>query len=141
MPESTEAQCRKCKTKFIPSFVNDFYEDGVDGPGTGLCESCMMNEVFNQPPKDLPTPEWVDTVCRKGQGPATCIFLVIPPAGESKVGAMFMCAKGSRMNNMIAERAQQGKMVARSCNCTGHPAFQPEATPIEIPVDEQPNGQ
>ena len=45
MPEDQKT-CRICGYgPYTPNFRNDFYEDGVDGPGTGICEKCLMSKM------------------------------------------------------------------------------------------------
>lgn len=129
--------CRKCRLIFAPSFGFDFYPDDKAGPGTGLCERCMMSEVFNADPVDLPEPGWEDKVCCRGKGAETCIFLVVVPGSP---GSMFKCGLGSGMNNMLVERAQAGSMKARSIRCEGkHGQFALKEPPIKLGPDEPTN--
>lgn len=68
--------CRKCGHTYIPTFMFDFYPDGKD-PKVGLCEKCMMTEVLAPKPlQGIPTGH-NKSVCKFGQGSATCAFLVI----------------------------------------------------------------
>ena len=55
MPEEQQKTCRICGFgPYSPSFTFDFYEDDVDGEGTGRCEKCMMN-----PPSQVEMPDAV----------------------------------------------------------------------------------
>lgn len=115
---SEMVSCRKCKCEpYIPSFSRDFYVDDIDGPGTGLCERCMMNAVFNKDPVPVPSEGHSETVCKRGKGPETCVFLGF---SEGK----FIYLKGSGANNTIVENAKSGSMSADAINCEGPPSWQ-----------------
>ena len=111
MPEEQQKTCRICGFgPYSPSFTFDFYEDDVDGEGTGRCEKCMMN-----PPSQVEiSEEQVKNVCKMGQ-PGTCRFLTF----EDK----FKCAKWSRLHEAIMSRAEKGEMRAKGDNCTGPKKF------------------
>lgn len=116
-----EFQCRSCKRQFVPSVTCDFYEDNVDGPGTGLCEPCLMRSVFDAAPKPLPRPGFEKEVCRIGQGAATCCFATMSLDGSGQ----FQCAKWSGLNNEIVGRQKKGTMLSIGLNCDGPPSFKP----------------
>ncbi len=112
--KDVKVTCRKCgKGPYTPSFIDDFYQDNVAGPGTGLCESCMMAEAFK--PKEPVEIEknHLKSVCKFGGGSSTCRFLVI--AGD------FKCTKGSGLHQTIEARAET--MTAKGDNCGGPPDF------------------
>ena len=115
---SIQVQCRKCKKEFEPSFSFDFYQDDKEGPGTGLCERCMMNEAFNPPALELPGGEQrAIEVCKRGCGRETCIFLSFSGAWEG--AGIWKCLKSTGLNNSLIEKARTGKMGARMIRCDG----------------------
>lgn len=105
-----EVECRKCHDRYFPGLLKDYY-GGKDGRG-GLCEGCFMTAVME--PKPLPSPEHLEKVCRYGQGPDTCRFLVICDGKE-------VCAKGSATEAIITAKAKE--MVAKGDYCFGPPDF------------------
>ena len=123
MPKtSQEVTCRNCGLTFVPSFRFDFYSDGAD-PETGLCESCMMAEMFSSKPSfhdpvALPV-GYEAAVCKIGQGEATCSFLGITGKGTR-------CLKGSSFDSQIRERRTKGTMRSKGDNCSGPPDFKPD---------------
>lgn len=127
-PANESVTCRECRATYVPSFMQDFYQDDKDGPGTGLCEQCMMNEVFNKDPVPVPSEEHCENVCKRGKGADACIFLCFTGG--------FACAKGSGMNNQLVQKAQAGLMTASSCNCDGPDSFAPKAEPTRYPTEK-----
>lgn len=120
MPTQEKVTCRKCQLTFTSSPTFDFYPDGGDRT-TGLCENCMMGEAFAGPSKKEPVaiPEgYRDTVCKMGQGGATCSFLMFG-------GSQFECAKGSPFESNIRQRLKEGSIRAVGDNCSGPPDFTP----------------
>lgn len=65
----------------------------------------------------------IKNICALGQGRSTCSFLMLDGAG-------FECAKGTGIDNIIAERRILGQMVAMGDNCSGPPDFVPTKNPI-----------
>jgi hypothetical protein len=59
----------------------------------------------------------VGELCRLGQGPETCRFLLIGPKGAC-------CARGSAFEVVILERLPT--MSAKGDNCSGPPDFVPK---------------
>ena len=121
MTTAERVTCRKCGRNFVPSFNFDFYADG-DDPTIGLCESCMMNEMFSSSPQNAdpsPLPAGYETeVCKLGAGKDTCAFLAIAPGGTR-------CVKGSGIEATIRTRLRDGSMGAQGDNCSGPPDFTP----------------
>jgi len=112
-----QVTCRGCgRGPYTPSFLDDFHEDGVAGPGTGLCDNCLSRQVctadFAQPPMEI-TEEQAKNVCRGEGGLTTCRFLVS--------GFGFHCAKGSSFERPIVSCLETGE--ARGDNCLGPPEF------------------
>ncbi len=111
--------CRKCRHTYVPDLANDFYPDGED-PKVGLCEHCKMREAFgmnDKRPHSLPEGH-LGTVCKSGQGAATCCFIIFGDAG-------YQCAKDSCYEKNIRDRLAAGTMEARGDNCSGAPSFTP----------------
>ncbi len=108
-----QVTCRKCgHGPYTPNFTFDFYEDGVDGPGTGLCEKCVMTQVLNPLADKEPTAmtdKHLDAVCRMGGDSACCRYVLFSSG--------FKCAKGSNMQSTIDSRAKT--MKAKGDNCSG----------------------
>jgi hypothetical protein len=121
MPDpSREYECRKCHLVFVPTYTLDFYPDSR-GSREGLCEHCRFTEGFTGPkslygePVSIPV-DYELTVCKKGQGEATCSYLGLSP--ES-----FRCMKGSYLERIIKMRRQEDLMAAKGDNCSGPPDF------------------
>ena len=123
MPKKENPQmvtCRKCHCPpYIPSLMRDFYQDDKDGPGTGLCERCMMAEAFSPKPDPVAvTEEQKERLCMTGEttgSSKTCRYLVM--------SAGYCCAKGSSLQATIDARVQT--MRAKGDNCSGPPNFAP----------------
>ena len=114
MGKPKQVTCRKCgHGPYTPSFTFDFYEDGKAGPGTGLCETCMLQEALkSDEPVEVPD-NHRNRVCLGKGGKTTCRFLVFD--------GKYKCAKGSQMHNFIESRV--GTMGAKGDNCSGSPEF------------------
>lgn len=108
--------CRKCGYTYIPNFAFDFYPDGKD-PKVGLCERCVMAEMLAPKPLQVIPVGHDKNVCKFGQGPTTCAFLVMP-GGEG-----LKCAKQSEFEGMIRKRLSEGSISAKGDNCSGPPDF------------------
>ena len=67
-------------------------------------------------PSPIPT-GYIDNVCKKGQGSATCAFL-----GFSQDG--FMCLKKSPFDAQIQNRLREGSMNAKGDNYSGPTSFE-----------------
>jgi hypothetical protein len=106
--------CRLCgHGPYTPSIMFNFYQDDVDGLGTGLCESCIMNVSFATKGPVSITEEQRVNLCKGGQGADACRYLVFTEG--------FKCAKGSSIQSTIENRA--GSMLAKGCYCLGPPNF------------------
>lgn len=70
------------------------------------------------------TGEQVNTLCRPGQGAATCSFLLMAPR------AGWTCAKGTEFEKILAERRQYRRMRALGDNCSGAPEFRILQPPV-----------
>lgn len=60
-------------------------------------------------------PEFRDSICRPGEGAATCSYLTL--------GDGYECAKGSP-SLYYAIKAHRPEMTAQGDNCSGPPAFE-----------------
>lgn len=117
-PVNETVTCRKCRRTYVPDVSFDFYPDG-DDPKVGRCERCLMTEeLAPKLPQNIPTGHDKE-VCKFGQGPATCAFLII--AGEDGL----QCAKGSGYERVIQTRLSEGTMRAKGEYCSGPPEFKP----------------
>jgi hypothetical protein len=109
-------KCRSCHREYELSVFNDYY--GFTNHKDGQCENCMLREAFaKSSPTPVPSEEHIENVCKRGQGPATCVFLIY--------GGKWECAKGSDMGSAILEKKAQGTMLSAGDNCSGPPDFTP----------------
>ncbi len=131
--ESKQVECRMCKATCVPTPMRDFYVDDVAGPGTGLCETCMMKPHIPREPVAIPQ-NHEDKACRKGTGATTCLYLSF----SCNAGGGWVCAHSSVHAPSLYARAEQGKMRARSINCEGpDKEFKLLETPIRVgPAEE-----
>lgn len=125
-PVTTQVACRKCKDTYAPTFIKDFYQDDKDGPGSGLCESCMMNEELNKDPVAVPSEDHLMKVCKMGGGRDTCVFLMFSPSVKG-----LSCGNHSGLNNTIVNKAVNGNSVSRCINCDGPPSFALKVPPFD----------
>jgi hypothetical protein len=63
---------------------------------------------LDAPPHD----EWVESVCRLGQGKACCRYLAMAKSGWS-------CEKRTALREVIDRRVEHSQMVAKGDNCEG----------------------
>ncbi|MEK7503001.1 MAG: hypothetical protein AAB556_00990 [Patescibacteria group bacterium] len=82
------------------------------------------------------TKKQVDEVCKLGQGPNTCSFLMVGMDG-------FECAKQTSFESLIRSRRNAGAMNAKGDNCSGPPDFKSingnasdESPILVLPKDE-----
>jgi len=73
----------------------------------------------------FPNDTHVETVCKPGQGAATCRYLAVSPGRE---GTRYTCEKASGLRPQIDERVKAGTMVAQGDNCGGQ---------LQVIVDNQ----
>lgn len=120
-PADTTVTCQVCNRTYTPSPEDDFYTDG-NNPTIGRCEMCLIVEGFSAPekpdPVPLPSEEHVLQVCKRGQGPLTCRYLIF---GATEVA----CAKGTDIGVIIDQRSVEGTMKSKGDNCSGPPGFKP----------------
>ena len=69
-------------------------------------------ERLSQKLQSFPSESHVDDVCKKGQGAATCRYLMYSSNG-------FVCGKNGEMRELVDRRAREGTMTAQSDNCEG----------------------
>lgn len=55
----------------------------------------------------------LEGVCRRGQGAATCAFIIMVP------GSGFECAKGTPFEAVLRQRRDAGQLTAQGDNCPG----------------------
>jgi len=122
---SNECKCSRCGHTFVPSLFFDFYPTPTaDDPNAGICERCQMEEllsgeqavvVLNTEPVRIPD-GYGKTMCKEGQGEATCSFLAVGAVG-------LVCLKCSSMEANIRNRLREGSMGSKGDNCSGPPDF------------------
>jgi hypothetical protein len=77
----------------------------------GVDHSGILNEFLNNPAYKIPKAH-LDSVCKKSSGKMTCKYISLGPSG-------FICAKMTKMKEILDAKAKDGLMVAQSDNCEG----------------------
>jgi len=110
--KTTETCQGPCRKTWTPSFVGDCYE--IDG--FKMCDRCAMPYILKTRMPETIDSQHVDTVCKIGEGEATCAFLLVG-------GPNFSCAKYTQHEETPRNRVEEGSMGAKRDNCSGPPAF------------------
>lgn len=61
----------------------------------------------------------VNALCKIGEGAERCSFLAV----EDRV--VYVCQKGTELENLIRSRRETEQMAAKGDNCSGPPNFTP----------------